>query len=72
MAKRLLDALYLIVYIYFIFLKVQRDGSVINQSVFLALGINTEGRKELPRMVAGRKRRGEVLAECADRLGDRL
>ncbi|ECD6344613.1 IS256 family transposase [Salmonella enterica subsp. enterica serovar Newport] len=42
-----LDALYPIVYMDCIVVKVRQNGSVINKAVFLALGINTEGRKEL-------------------------
>ena len=45
--NRQLDALYLIVYMDCIVLKVRQDSRVINKSVFLALGINTEGQKEL-------------------------
>lgn len=45
--NRQLDALYPIVYMDCIVVKVRQNGSVINKAVFLALGINTEGRKEL-------------------------
>ncbi|EAP9281383.1 TPA: IS256 family transposase [Salmonella enterica subsp. diarizonae] len=45
--NRQLDALYPIVYIDCIVVKVRQNGSVINKAVFLALGINTEGQKEL-------------------------
>ncbi|AAS64075.1 IS256 family transposase [Yersinia pestis] len=45
--KRQLDALYPIVYMDCIVVKVRQNGSVINKAVFLALGINTEGQKEL-------------------------
>ncbi|HBM2944837.1 IS256 family transposase [Klebsiella michiganensis] len=45
--NRQLDALYPIVYMDFIVVKVRQNGSVINKAVFLALGINTEGQKEL-------------------------
>ncbi|MCI4218437.1 transposase, partial [Dickeya dianthicola] len=45
--NRPLDAIYPIVYLDCIVVKVRQNGSVINKSVFLALGINTEGRKEL-------------------------
>ncbi|WP_033570963.1 IS256 family transposase, partial [Dickeya undicola] len=45
--SRPLDAIYPIVYLDCIVVKVRQNGSVINKSVFLALGINTEGRKEL-------------------------
>ncbi|WP_438403551.1 IS256 family transposase [Escherichia coli] len=41
------DALYPIVYMDCIVIKVRQNGSVINKAVFLALGINTEGQKEL-------------------------
>ncbi|EAM2737828.1 IS256 family transposase [Salmonella enterica] len=41
------DALYPIVYMDCIVVKVRQNGSVINKAVFLALGINTEGQKEL-------------------------
>lgn len=45
--NRPLDALYPIVYLDCIVVKVRHSGSVINKAVFLALGINTEGRKAL-------------------------
>jgi len=45
--NRTLDALYPIVYLDCIVVKVRHSGSVINKAVFLALGINTEGQKEL-------------------------
>jgi putative transposase len=45
--NRPLDALYPIVYLDCIVVKVRQGGSVINKAVFLALGINTEGQKEL-------------------------
>jgi putative transposase len=45
--NRLLDGLYPIVYMDCIVLKVRQDGAVINKAVFLALGVNTEGHKEL-------------------------
>ncbi|PWF33706.1 IS256 family transposase, partial [Yersinia pestis] len=45
--NRPLDALYPIVYLDCIVVKVRHNGSVINKAVFLALGINTEGQKEL-------------------------
>ncbi|EGF1422357.1 IS256 family transposase [Salmonella enterica] len=48
--NRHLDALYPIVYMDCIVVKVRQNGSVINKAVFLALGINTEGQKELPGM----------------------
>lgn len=45
--NRQLDALYPIVYMDCIVVKVRHNGSVINKAVFLALGINTVGQKEL-------------------------
>lgn len=45
--NRPLDAVYPIVYMDCIVVKVWQDGSVINKAVFLALGVNTEGQKEL-------------------------
>ncbi|EOS96733.1 putative transposase [Erwinia tracheiphila PSU-1] len=48
--NRQLDALYPIVYMDCIVVKVRQNGSVINRAVFLAPGINTEGQKELPGM----------------------
>ena len=45
--NRPLDEIYPIVFIDFIVMKVRQDNRVINKSVFLALGINIEGQKEL-------------------------
>ncbi|WP_350238815.1 IS256 family transposase [Pectobacterium colocasium] len=45
--NRPLDSLYPIVYLDCIVLKVRQDSRVINKSVFLALGINIDGQKEL-------------------------
>ena len=45
--NRPLDALYPIVYMDCIVVKVRQDSTVINKAVFLALGVNTEGQKEL-------------------------
>lgn len=45
--NRPLDGLYPIVYMDCIVVKVRQDGTVINKAVFLALGINLEGHKEL-------------------------
>ncbi|EMD4605952.1 IS256 family transposase, partial [Salmonella enterica] len=45
-----LDAVYPVVYPDCIVLKVRQDSRVINNSVFLALGINIKGLKELPGM----------------------
>ena len=45
--SRSLDAVYPIVYLDCIVVKIRQDKRVINKSIFLALGINTEGHKEL-------------------------
>ncbi|AKS91332.1 transposase, Mutator family protein [Yersinia pestis 8787] len=82
--NRQLDALYPIVYMDCIVVKVRQNGSVINKAVFLALGINTEGQKELLGMWLGKnegakfwlsvltelKNRGlqDILIACVDGL----
>ena len=45
--SRPLDPVYPIVYLDCIVLKVRQDKQVINKSIFLALGVNLEGEKEL-------------------------
>ncbi len=50
LTNRPLDAVYPIVSLDCIVLKVRQDSRVINKSVFLALGINIEGQKKLPGM----------------------
>lgn len=45
--SRPLDAVYPIVYLDCIVLKIRQDKHVINKSVYLALGVNMEGQKEL-------------------------
>lgn len=45
--NRPLEALYPIVYLDCIVVKIRHDGQVINKSVFLALGINLDGQKKL-------------------------
>ena len=45
--NRPLENLYPIIYLDCIAVKVKQDGSIINKSVFLALAINMEGKKEL-------------------------
>ena len=47
MAKPTTGCFYPIVYLDCIVLKVRQDSRAINKSVFLALGINIEGQKEL-------------------------
>ena len=45
--SRPLDAIYPIVYLDCIVVKIRQDKQVINKSVYLALGVNLEGHKEL-------------------------
>ena len=45
--SRPLDEVYPVVYLDCIVVKVRRDNRVINKSIYLALGINLEGHKEL-------------------------
>ncbi|NOH86054.1 MULTISPECIES: IS256 family transposase [Vibrio] len=45
--SRPLDAIYPIVYLDCIVVKIRQDKRIINKSIFLALGINTDGQKEL-------------------------
>lgn len=45
--NRVLEAVYPIVYMDCIVVKVRQDGQIINKSVFVALGVNLEGKKEL-------------------------
>ena len=45
--SRPLDAVYPIVYLDCIVLKIRQDNRVINKAIYLALGVNLEGQKEL-------------------------
>ena len=45
--SRALDTVYPIVYLDCIVVKIRQDKRVINKSIYLALGVNMEGRKEL-------------------------
>ena len=45
--SRPLDALYPIVYMDCIVVKVRQDSTLINKAVYLALGVNTDGQKDL-------------------------
>lgn len=70
--NRPLDAVYPIVYMDCIVVKVRQDGSVINKAVFLALGVNTGGHKELLGMWLAENNEGakfwlSVLTELKNR-----
>ena len=45
--QRALDPIYPIVYLDALVVKVHHEGHVVNKSVYLAIGVNLEGRKEL-------------------------
>ena len=45
--NRALDSLYPVVYLDCIVVKVRQHSNVVNKSVYLALGINMDGQKEL-------------------------
>ena len=45
--NRPLDAVYPIVYLDCIVMKIRQDNRVINKAIYLALGVNMEGKKEL-------------------------
>jgi transposase-like protein len=45
--SRPLDAIYPIVYLDCIVVKIRQDKQVINKAIYLALGVNMEGHKEL-------------------------
>jgi len=70
-----LDAIYPIVYLDCIVLKIRQDRKVINKSVYLALGVNLEGHKELLGMWLseneGAKFWLNVLTELQNRGGKR-
>ena len=68
--NRPLDALYPVVYLDCIVLKIRQDKRVINKSLYLALGINIQGHKELLGHVVGANRGREVLAVGAVRAQD--
>jgi transposase-like protein len=45
--SRPLDAVYPLVYLDCIVVKIRQDKTVINKAIYLALGVNREGQKEL-------------------------
>lgn len=68
--NRPLDAVYPIVYLDCIVLKVRQDSRVIDKSVFLALGINIEGQKFWLNVLTELKNCGlnDILIACVDGL----
>ena len=69
--SRPLDAVYPIVYLDCIVVKVRQDKQVINKSIYLALGVNLEGHKELLGMWLSENERAKfwlvVLTELQNR-----
>lgn len=53
--SRPLDAIYAIVYLDCIMLKIRQDKQVIKKAMYLALGVNMDGHKELLGFMAVRK-----------------
>lgn len=63
---RPLDTVYPIVYLDCIVVKIRQDKKVINKAVYLALGVDMEGHKELLGIGIS-ENEGEILAERAHR-----
>lgn len=64
--NRPLDDLYLIVWMDGIVFKVRENSKVINKTVYLAVGLNREG-KRCARDVAWKERKFKLLDECSNR-----
>ncbi len=65
--SRPLDAIYPIVYLDCIVVKIRQDKKVINKVIYLALGVNLEGHKELLGMWLSENEGGQIQAERVDR-----
>ena len=69
--SRPLDTIYPIVYLDCIVVKIRQDKRIINKSILLALGINTEGHKELMGMLRAENEEAKfwltILAELQQR-----
>ena len=66
--SRPLDAAYPILYLDCIVLRIRQDKRVINKSIYLALGTNTQGTKNYWVWADCQNRRCKVLACCAHRI----
>jgi putative transposase len=64
--NRPLEAFYGVVFLDALYVKMRHEGGVENRAVYVALGINLEGRKDVLGLWTSARRRCEVLAECAD------
>lgn len=69
--SRALDAIYPIVYFDCIFVKIKQNNQIMNKAIYLALGVNLEGQKELLGMwvaqTEGAKFWSSVLSELKNR-----
>ncbi len=65
-----LDAVYPIVYLDCIVLKIRQEKKVINKSIYLALGVNKEGHKEFLGMWLSENERGKVSVERVNRTSE--
>lgn len=68
---RPLDAVYLVLYLYALQVKVKSQGRVVNKAIYLAFGVNLQGLKEVLGMWAaeseGAKFWMQVITELKDR-----
>ncbi len=65
--NRPLDRLFPILYLDGLVVKVHQDKRVIRKTVYVALGVNTEGHKELLGLWLVETEGAQILAFCADR-----
>ena len=65
--NRPLEELYPIVYLDALMVKMRDEGHVQNQAIYVALGVNLEGQKEVLGLWVAQQRRSQVLAAGADR-----
>ena len=71
--NRPLAAIYPIVYLDAIHLKLRRDGKVANTAVYIVLGVDLDGQRDvLGHWVGDGARRGQFLAECGHRSAKRV
>ena len=64
---RPLDAVYPIVYLDALYVKIRDAGHVRNRAIYVAIGVNLQGQQRSAGAVDGRGRRRQVLAAGADR-----
>jgi len=64
--SRPLEELYPIVYLDALMVKVRDEGHIQNKAIYVVLGVNLEGQKEVLGLWVSADRRCEVLAAGAD------